>query len=55
MVIITSKGLPTIEYETDSGNVTFGPVFNSKFLLEVFSLQNKILGESAFINTIIII
>ncbi|XP_053611074.1 NPC intracellular cholesterol transporter 1 isoform X2 [Plodia interpunctella] len=44
MVIISSKGLPKIEHETPSGNLTFGPVFNATFMLEVLNLQNKILG-----------
>lgn len=45
MLIISSKGLPNIEHETPTGNVTFGPVFNSTFMLEVFELQKQILGK----------
>ncbi|XP_052755080.1 NPC intracellular cholesterol transporter 1 isoform X3 [Galleria mellonella] len=44
MVIISSKGLPTIEHETPGGTVKFGPVFNSTFMLEVLELQNKIMA-----------
>ncbi|XP_075980245.1 Niemann-Pick type C-1a isoform X2 [Anticarsia gemmatalis] len=44
MLIITSKGLPKIEHETDDGTITFGPVFNYTFMLEVLELQNKILA-----------
>lgn len=44
MLIITSKGLPSIEHTTPSGNITFGPVFNFDFLQDVFYLQEKILG-----------
>ncbi|CAB3230600.1 unnamed protein product [Arctia plantaginis] len=44
MLIITSKDLPPIEHQTPSGNITFGPVFNSNFMLDVLDLQNKILA-----------
>ncbi|CAB3234366.1 unnamed protein product [Arctia plantaginis] len=44
MLIITSKGLPSIEHSTPSGNITFGPVFNFNFLQDVFNLQEKILA-----------
>lgn len=39
MLIISSKGLPEIEH----ANLTFGPVFNATFMLDVFDLQSKIL------------
>lgn len=45
MLIISSKGLSDIEYKTVDGTVTFGPVFNSTFLLDVLDLQNKIMGR----------
>ncbi|RVE48036.1 hypothetical protein evm_007348 [Chilo suppressalis] len=44
MVIISSKGLPGIEYESPSGTIMFGPVFNSTFMLEVLELQKKIMA-----------
>ncbi|KAM3957916.1 Niemann-Pick type C-1a isoform 1-T1 [Aphomia sociella] len=44
MIIISSKGLPTIEHNTPGGNITFGPVFNSTFMLEVLKLQNSIMA-----------
>ncbi|XP_013179899.1 PREDICTED: Niemann-Pick C1 protein isoform X3 [Papilio xuthus] len=45
MIIISSKGLPKIEYTTESGTVLdFGPVFNSTFLLKVLDLQERIMG-----------
>ncbi|KAL4714887.1 hypothetical protein ACJJTC_012559 [Scirpophaga incertulas] len=44
MIIISSKGLPTIEYESPSGTIQFGPVFNSTFLLEVLELQKSIMA-----------
>lgn len=49
MIIISSKGLPKIEHKTAAGNVvTFGPVFNATFMLKVFNLQKRILGEILF-------
>lgn len=48
MVIISSKGLPNIEYSTPSGTITFGPVFNATFMKEVLKLQNSIMGECNF-------
>ncbi|XP_072944821.1 NPC intracellular cholesterol transporter 1 isoform X2 [Epargyreus clarus] len=42
MIIITSKGLPDIEYEGSNGNYTFGPVFNYTFMLEVMKLEERI-------------
>ncbi|CAH2093182.1 unnamed protein product [Euphydryas editha] len=45
MLIISSKGLSDIEYKTVDGTViSFGPVFNSTFLLDVLDLQNKIMA-----------
>ncbi|CAG9788893.1 unnamed protein product [Diatraea saccharalis] len=44
MIIISSKGLPNIEYESPSGTIMFGPVFNSTFMLEVLDLQKKIMA-----------
>lgn len=49
MLIISSKGLPKVEYTTESGTVfDFGPVFNSTFLLNVLDLQERIMGELKF-------
>ncbi|XP_045537296.1 NPC intracellular cholesterol transporter 1 isoform X4 [Papilio machaon] len=45
MLIISSKGLPKVEYTTPSGTVLdFGPVFNSTFLLDVLDLQERIMA-----------
>ncbi|CAH2044145.1 unnamed protein product, partial [Iphiclides podalirius] len=44
MLIISSKGLPTIQHETPSGTVEFGPVFNATFMLDVLHLQNRIMA-----------
>ncbi|XP_013148224.1 PREDICTED: Niemann-Pick C1 protein isoform X2 [Papilio polytes] len=45
MLIISSKGLPKVEYTTESGTVfDFGPVFNSTFLLNVLDLQERIMA-----------
>ncbi|KAJ8715247.1 hypothetical protein PYW08_005228 [Mythimna loreyi] len=44
MLIITSKGLPTIEHNTPNGVINFGPVFNATFLKDVLDLQNKIMA-----------
>ncbi|PZC81097.1 hypothetical protein B5X24_HaOG213437 [Helicoverpa armigera] len=44
MLIITSKGLPKIQYSTPDGDISFGPVFNATFLKDVLDLQNKILA-----------
>ncbi|XP_064073679.1 NPC intracellular cholesterol transporter 1 isoform X2 [Vanessa tameamea] len=55
MLIISSKGLPDIEYKSPNGNVmSFGPVFNSTFLLKVLDLQNRImaLGNTSRIEDI---
>lgn len=52
MIIISSKGLNKIEYETPSGILEFGPVFNATFLLEVLELQKNIMGELMFISKI---
>ncbi|OWR54329.1 niemann-Pick C1 protein, partial [Danaus plexippus plexippus] len=46
MLIISSKGLPDVEYKAPDGTVMqFGPVFNSQFLFDVLDLQNRIMGE----------
>ncbi|XP_041982247.1 NPC intracellular cholesterol transporter 1 isoform X2 [Aricia agestis] len=55
MIIITSKGLPKIEYTDDDGKqMLFGPVYNSTFMLDVLNLQNKImaLGNNSRIEDI---
>ncbi|XP_061379170.1 NPC intracellular cholesterol transporter 1 isoform X2 [Danaus plexippus] len=45
MLIISSKGLPDVEYKAPDGTVMqFGPVFNSQFLFDVLDLQNRIMG-----------
>ncbi|XP_049876283.1 NPC intracellular cholesterol transporter 1 isoform X1 [Pectinophora gossypiella] len=44
MLIISSKNLPKIEYITQNKTLEFGPVFHSKFLLEILNLQTKILA-----------
>ncbi|XP_052743451.1 NPC intracellular cholesterol transporter 1 isoform X1 [Bicyclus anynana] len=45
MLIISSKGLPNLEYTSSDGAVwEFGPVFNSTFLLKVLDLQNRIMA-----------
>ncbi|CAG9564492.1 unnamed protein product [Danaus chrysippus] len=45
MLIISSKGLPNVEYKAPDGTVMeFGPVFNSQFLFDVLDLQNRIMG-----------
>lgn len=41
-IIIHAKGLPDVHHNTTSGPVTFGPVFNREFLLEVKNIQDKI-------------
>lgn len=42
-IIIHATGLPDVHYNTSAGiPVTFGPVFNRAFLLEVKHLQDKI-------------
>lgn len=54
MLIISAKGLPKIEHTTQSGDVTFGPVFNSTFMLDVLALQKRIfaLGNETGIQDI---
>ncbi|XP_039756217.1 NPC intracellular cholesterol transporter 1 isoform X2 [Pararge aegeria] len=43
MLIISSKGLPNLEYTMDDGTVwELGPVFNRTFLHDVLDLQNRI-------------
>ncbi|XP_058807080.1 NPC intracellular cholesterol transporter 1 isoform X2 [Phymastichus coffea] len=41
-IIITSVGLPPIEHPTSNGKITFGPVFNEKFMKTVLELQEGI-------------
>ncbi|XP_076168069.1 Niemann-Pick type C-1a isoform X2 [Ptiloglossa arizonensis] len=41
-IIITSVGLPNIIHNTSNGPITFGPVFNSSFLMAVYQLQEEI-------------
>ncbi|XP_031783378.1 NPC intracellular cholesterol transporter 1 isoform X3 [Nasonia vitripennis] len=41
-IIITSVGLPPIEHPTSNGLLTFGPVFDAKFLKKVLELQEGI-------------
>ncbi|XP_047992313.1 NPC intracellular cholesterol transporter 1 isoform X1 [Leguminivora glycinivorella] len=44
MVIISAKGLPKIEYVDEfNETTTFGAVFNSTFMLEVYELQKRIM------------
>lgn len=45
MLIISSKNLPNIEHNTSTGVLEFGPVFNRTFMLDVFSLQQRIMGK----------
>lgn len=45
MLIISAKGLPDVEYTApDNSVMSFGPVFNASFLLNVLDLQNRIMN-----------
>uniref|UniRef100_T1H0W5 NPC1 middle luminal domain-containing protein n=1 Tax=Megaselia scalaris TaxID=36166 RepID=T1H0W5_MEGSC len=46
-IIIKAVDLPEIVHPTADGPVTFGPVFNKSFLIEVLNLQQKILEIGA--------
>ncbi|KAL5280790.1 NPC1.2 family protein [Megaselia abdita] len=46
-IIIKAVGIDDIVHPTAEGPVTFGPIFNKTFLLEVLNLQQQILGIGA--------
>lgn len=46
-IIIKTVGIPDIVHPTAEGPVTFGPIFNKTFLMEVLNLQQQILAIGA--------
>lgn len=49
-IIIRSKGLDYVHHNTSKGLLTFGPVFNKTFLMDVLELQNQIVKVSKTIS-----
>ncbi|XP_026286782.1 NPC intracellular cholesterol transporter 1 isoform X2 [Frankliniella occidentalis] len=47
-IIIRAKGLDNVYHDTSKGRLTFGPVFNKDFLMDVLELQKQIvqLGQN---------
>ncbi|KAK3917399.1 NPC intracellular cholesterol transporter 1 [Frankliniella fusca] len=42
-IIIRAKGLDNVYHNTSKGVLTFGPVFNQEFLMDVHNLQSQVL------------
>jgi len=54
-IIIHATGLPDVVHNATSGHtITFGPVFNRDFLLEVKRIQDKIRNLSLIVSFIVI-
>lgn len=41
-MIIHAQNLPNVIHNTSNGVIEFGPIYNKEFMLEIFSLQEKI-------------